>query len=92
MACMNLFAAGFLIGVGSVAPGVSGGSMAIAFGIYEKIETKRQNRYIKLLYKNDPQAQEEYKRKNPKRRMKYEIEKSCENRDSFLNPDFKISG
>lgn len=37
MACMNLFAVGFLIGVGSVAPGVSGGSMAIAFGIYEKI-------------------------------------------------------
>ena len=37
---------------------------SIGLGIYEKIETKRQNRYIKLLYKNDQQAQEEYKRKN----------------------------
>ena len=37
MSFMNLFAVGLLIGIGSVAPGVSGGSMAIAFGIYEKI-------------------------------------------------------
>jgi hypothetical protein len=29
---------------------------------------------------------------SPLGKMKYEIEKSYENRDSFLNPDFKISG
>ena len=37
MAYVNYLTVGFLIGLGSVAPGVSGGSMAIAFGIYEKI-------------------------------------------------------
>ena len=37
MSFINYFAMGLIIGVGSVAPGVSGGSMAIAFGIYEKI-------------------------------------------------------
>lgn len=37
MAGMNLFAMGFLVGVGSAAPGVSGGSMAIGFGIYERM-------------------------------------------------------
>ena len=37
MAYMNYLTVSFLIGLGSVAPGVSGGSMAIAFGIYERI-------------------------------------------------------
>ena len=28
---------GFIIGVGCIAPGVSGGSLAIAFGIYDRL-------------------------------------------------------
>ncbi len=34
---IKLLVIGFIIGVGSIAPGVSGGSMAIAFGVYERI-------------------------------------------------------
>lgn len=34
---IRYFLMGFVVGIGSVAPGISGGSMAIAFGIYERL-------------------------------------------------------
>lgn len=37
MSFLSGFAKGLLIGIGSVAPGVSGGAIAVIFGLYEKI-------------------------------------------------------
>jgi len=44
------FLKGFLIGIGSIMPGVSGGSLAVIFGLYDKITNLISHAYKEIRY------------------------------------------